>query len=249
MDEWADAGDIPKHENQSSRREAFNIVLSMPANTDRDAVKNAARAFAQQTFEGHEWFMAEHRDEAHPHVHFCVKASDNLGHRLNPRKADLQQWRETFAEKLQEHGIEANATRRQVRGKNYRPKTQAQYHSDKRKQPLKHEQTRRTHALNEIKTGIKMIEHPALIKAKHTRQEVIQNIAHFAKASMTQGDKQTAVSLAIHARDLPPVQSKHEARVKALLRAKSEGNERQQPEPTKTPPTGIKPPPTKGVER
>ena len=252
MNEWADAGDIPKHENQSSRREAFNIVLSMPANTDRDAVKNAARAFAQQAFEGHEWFMAEHRDEAHPHVHFCVKASDNLGHRLNPRKADLQQWRETFAEKLQEHGIEANATRRQVRGKNYRPKTQAQYHSDKRKRPLRHEQTRRTHAVKEIETGIKMVEHPALIKAKHTRQETIKNMAYLAKELGENGgrsEKELARDLMIHAHKLPPVQSKHEARVKALLRAKSEGNERQQPEPTKTPQTGIKSSPTKGAER
>ena len=248
MDEWADAGDIPQHENQSSRREAFNIVLSMPANTDRDAVKNAARAFAQQAFEGHEWFMAEHRDEAHPHVHFCVKASDNLGHRLNPRKADLQQWRETFAEKLQEHGIEANATRRQVRGKNYRPKTQAQYHSDKRKQPLRHEQTRRAHAVSEIKTGIKMAEHPALIKSKSTRQETIKNMAHLAKELSEKGETELARDLVIHARDLPTAQSKHEARVNALLRAKSEGNERGQREPSTPPQTRIKPP-TKGVER
>jgi hypothetical protein len=35
---------------------------------------------------------------------------------LNPRKPDLQRWRETFAEKLRDLGVEAEATRRFVRG-------------------------------------------------------------------------------------------------------------------------------------
>ncbi len=216
MNEWADAGDIPKHENQSSRREAFNIVLSMPANTNRDAVKNAARAFAQEAFNGHEWFMAEHRDEAHPHVHFCVKASDAIGHRLNPRKADLQNWREAFAEKLNEYGIEANATRRQVRGKTYRSKTQAQYHSDKMKRPLKHELVRRAEVAQEIKSGIKKHEHKALIQAKTTHQNVIKNMAYLAKECIQNEDKELARDLVKYAQALQPAQSKHEARVKAI---------------------------------
>jgi hypothetical protein len=36
--------------------------------------------------------------------------------RLNPRKADLQRWRETFAERLRELGIDAEATRQATRG-------------------------------------------------------------------------------------------------------------------------------------
>ena len=35
---------------------------------------------------------------------------------LNPRKADLHRWRETFAEKLRGYGVEAEATRRATRG-------------------------------------------------------------------------------------------------------------------------------------
>jgi hypothetical protein len=38
--------------------------------------------------------------------------------RLNPRKADLQRWRETFAEKLRSYGVEAEATRQATRGRN-----------------------------------------------------------------------------------------------------------------------------------
>ncbi len=48
----------------------------------------------------------------HPHVHLTVKAAGLDGVRLNPRKADLQRWREGFAEALREHGIEATTTSR-----------------------------------------------------------------------------------------------------------------------------------------
>ena len=52
-----------------------------------------------------------------PHVHLVVKAEHEYsGRRLNPRKADLQRWRERFAEYLNELGIAATATRRDDRG-------------------------------------------------------------------------------------------------------------------------------------
>jgi len=48
----------------------------------------------------------------HPHVHLTVKTAGFDGTRLNPRKPDLQRWREGFAEALREHGIEATTTSR-----------------------------------------------------------------------------------------------------------------------------------------
>ncbi|WP_321874504.1 relaxase/mobilization nuclease domain-containing protein [Burkholderia ubonensis] len=100
-------------------REAFNIVLSMPPGTDREAVRRAAREFAAAEFGGrHHYVMAQHDDEEHPHVHLCVRARSYVDQkRLNPRKADLQEWRERFAEKLRDNGIEAAATKRPVRGR------------------------------------------------------------------------------------------------------------------------------------
>src|SRR2546428_116700 len=38
------------------------------------------------------------------------------GKRLNPRKGDLHRWRETFAEKLRDWGIEAEASSQATRG-------------------------------------------------------------------------------------------------------------------------------------
>ncbi|WP_343214831.1 relaxase/mobilization nuclease domain-containing protein, partial [Dyella sp. RRB7] len=76
-------------------KEAFNLVLSMPPGTNRAAVKDAARDFAQREFgSNHPYVFAEHTDEKHPHVHLCVKSLGYDGTRLNPRKAKLQRWRE-----------------------------------------------------------------------------------------------------------------------------------------------------------
>ena len=56
-------------------------------------------------------------------MHISVRAESKHGRRLNPRKADLHRWRETFAEKLRGRGVEAEATRQATRGqgRNYEP--------------------------------------------------------------------------------------------------------------------------------
>ena len=94
--EWGqEFGDGKRRNNQ---RDTLNMVLSMPEGTDPEAVKNAAREFAKETFsQNHEYVFALHTDEPHPHVHLTVKMLGFDGKRLNPRKADLRNWREDFA--------------------------------------------------------------------------------------------------------------------------------------------------------
>jgi hypothetical protein len=103
-------------EREGCRREAFNIMLSMPRGTDALTVQRAAREFAMIEFADHRYVMVLHDHQANPHVHLSVKAESKHGRRLNPRKADLQRWRETFAERLRERGIDAEATRQATRG-------------------------------------------------------------------------------------------------------------------------------------
>jgi hypothetical protein len=98
------------------RREAFNIMLSMPHGTDARIVQKAAREFAQAELPGHRYVMVLHEHQANPHVHLSVRAESRTGKRLNPRKTDLHRWRETFAEKLRGWGVEAEATRQATRG-------------------------------------------------------------------------------------------------------------------------------------
>ncbi len=98
------------------RREAFNIMLSMPRGVDPLHVLKAARQFAQVELAGHKYVIVLHDHQANPHVHLSVRAESRHGRRLNPRRADLLRWRETFAEKLRGHGVEAEATRQATRG-------------------------------------------------------------------------------------------------------------------------------------
>ncbi len=103
------------------RREAFNIMLSMPRGTDPLIVQRAAREFAQTELADHKYVMVLHDHQANPHVHISVRAESKQGRRLNPRKPDLHRWRETFAEKLRGYGIEAEATRQATRGRSRNP--------------------------------------------------------------------------------------------------------------------------------
>jgi hypothetical protein len=98
------------------RREAFNIMLSMPRGVDPLYVLKAAREFAQAKLADHKFVMVLHDHQANPHVHLSVRAESRFGKRLNPRKEDLSRWRQTFAEKLRGWGVEAEASARVVRG-------------------------------------------------------------------------------------------------------------------------------------
>ena len=120
-DDWRFGGTLI--EDVGDRREAFNIVLSMPHGTDPLVVQKAAREFGQIELADHKYVMVLHDHQANPHVHISVRAESKHGKRLNPRKADLHRWRETFAEKLRDRGVEAEATRQATwgRSRNYDP--------------------------------------------------------------------------------------------------------------------------------
>jgi type IV secretory pathway VirD2 relaxase len=103
--------------SHKNKRHTLHMVLSMPESVESEAVRSAVRAFAKTNFgSNHEYVFALHTDEPHPHCHLAVKMQGFDGKRLNPRKADLKTWRESFAEKMREQGVEAEATPRATRG-------------------------------------------------------------------------------------------------------------------------------------
>lgn len=96
---------------------SLSIILSMPAGTDPHRLHDASRAFASSVFgDRYPYIFALHTDDRHPHVHLTVRALGQDGVRLNPRKADLQIWRQTFAQALRDRGLDAEATPRRARG-------------------------------------------------------------------------------------------------------------------------------------
>lgn len=96
---------------------SLSMMLSMPAGTDASKLRDAAAAFAAATFGSeHDYLFVLHTDTAHPHVHLAVQMLGRSGARLNPKKADLDAWRQVFARELRDRGVAAEATPRRARG-------------------------------------------------------------------------------------------------------------------------------------
>ena len=180
------------------RREAFSIMLSMPAGTDPLIVQKAAREFAQTELADHRYVMVLHDHQANPHVHLSVRAESKHGKRLNPRKADLHRWRETFADKLRGWGVEAEATRQATRGEQRRYATLWQ---------VKAEQEGRFHKPHaESKSGD---------KAKVNRTQAMLAWAHVTQAlagSDQPENKKLAEAIVRHVRQMPHFVEAHRAR-------------------------------------
>ena len=168
-DDWRFGGSLI--DDISDRREAFNIMLSMPRGTDPASVQWAAREFAKTELADHKYAMVLHDHQANPHVHISVRAESKHGRRLNPRRTDLHRWRETFAAKLQERGIEAEATRQATRG------------STRNYDPLWWIKARQDGRLRTTRSGTKSSH-----QAKATRAQAVEAWTQLSRALATSGD-------------------------------------------------------------
>jgi hypothetical protein len=201
-DDWRLGGTlIDDIAHPGQRREAFNIMLSMPRGTDPLTVQRAAREFAQIELADHKYVMVLHDHQANPHVHISVRAESKHGKRLNPRKGDLHRWRETFAEKLRGHGIEAEATRQATRGRsrNYDPLWRVKAREDGR--------------LRTSRAGAK-----SGAQSRATRAEAVEAWLHVGRAlamSSDAADRDLARSIATFIKEMPVAQAP-EVRQQAL---------------------------------
>jgi type IV secretion system T-DNA border endonuclease VirD2 len=93
-------------------------VISYVDHRNDVAVERAGRAFAATAFgANHDFVAAFHTDTDNPHLHLTVRSFGEDGRQLHPKLNDFTRWRETWAEKLREAGLEAGATPRWVRGR------------------------------------------------------------------------------------------------------------------------------------
>ncbi len=184
-DDWRYGGSLI--EDTSNRREAFNIMLSMPSGTDPASVQWAAREFAKTELADHKYLMVLHDHQANPHVHISVRTESKHGRRLNPRKTDLHRWRETFAAKLRERGIEAEATRQATRGaaRNHPDLWRVKAAEDRRLQ-----KPRAAHRRGAAATA-----------SRREARQAWQALAQALSKSVLAGDRKLAASIAAFTRD------------------------------------------------
>lgn len=183
-DQWRFGG--TRISEVSERREAFNIMLSMPSGTDARVVQQAAREFAKAELANHRYVMVLHTHQANPHVHISVRAEGRDGKRLNPRKEDLHRWRETFAERLHGWGIEAEATSQSVRGSRHR------------------ERRAWSRGTGESRSTSASIQRsPKMSPSHHRASETWVRIAQTLAASLQPGDRELSDAIVRYVRQMP----------------------------------------------
>lgn len=124
-DEWGiqAAAEMPA----ADRKDTLNVIFSMPRGTDPNRVKGAVRAVADQMFAGHRYVFVLHdesvdEDSRNPHCHVVIqkdsiRKSERSAGRLRHGPLELAEWRREFAVQLRARGIEAEASRRYMRGR------------------------------------------------------------------------------------------------------------------------------------
>lgn len=261
INDWAlDYGAVPGSPHSRSKvspdgkrrqpRQAFNIVLSMPAGTPPQKVLQAVKKLAREEFaHQHRYAMAMHAEERgkhgmHPHVHLVVKAEHEYeGTRLNPRKADLQRWRERFAEYLTELGVAATATRREDRGfiKTHKktPIYRAAHREAKRPETSGQPSTMNTAAgdsvfmrrkleavKRELHTTGTVADRDAYRSLTNVRAKVNERYGEAIQWLRQQGREDEARRFELMQRNLPPVRSEKQFIADALLAQQSAEKER-----------------------
>lgn len=208
---------------QTNSKDTVNLVLSMPPGTDRDRLKDAVRDFAARTFAAdREYVFVRHDDTKHPHCHLTLKAVGHDGRRLNPRKADLQAWREGFAQALREHGVVAEASPRRARGVTQKAKRQPVLHAEQRKAS--------TVARKRVDEAARRVggkdnrPRPWECAIKTTQAAVRgawAKAADAVEAAGIEGGAALAADMRRFIKDMPPVQTRQQA-LEALMRKRLE---------------------------
>ena len=219
-------------DSERRRAQTVNIVLSMPKGTDAGAVLLAARGFAKGAFgANHQYLLALHDDTDHPHVHLAVKAQGFDLTWLKRTKADLQDWRESFAEKLRDQGVEAEATPRRARGVVQKPQTQAMRHllRDRRSKVFK---AKVDEAMRDVTAPEKALLRPWEVAIRERQREVrrvyVEVAGDLAKAR-DETSRQAAAQLQAFLKSLPPLETERDRlrrEVVPLLEEQGRGAER-----------------------
>jgi hypothetical protein len=156
-----------------------------------------------------------HTDEPHPHVHVVVKAMSEDGVRLNIRKATLRAWRQEFARHLRQHGVEANATERAVRGKVSRSKKDGIYRA-----ALRGESTHMQRRIEEAMTSLaerRLPAEPCRTRLIETRRSAERGWRAVAQSLGAQDEQHLAESVDRFVKAMRPPRTDRELMIEQLI--------------------------------
>lgn len=241
----------------STRRRAqtVNIVLSMPEGTDPEAVRAASREFARDQFgENHQYLMALHTDTKQPHVHLSVKAQGFDMTWLKRSKADLQEWREGFAQKMRDQGIEAEATPRRARGVVRKAAKQQMHHLAKEPKRSMVIKSKVDEAIRDMGGGLPAAPLP-WERAIEARQQQVRSayakVEQELREAKDEVSKKAADQLAGFLKTLPPMETERAATKRQLAAVIESGRAAQvgrMQEAAKAVPGGPSAPDDRGTE-
>ena len=178
-------------------RVAQRIIVSAGRISDRADFERAVEEWGRETFRGHPFILGFHYDTDHPHAHFLIRGrsleTDRQFSVQGPE--EMQRLRESLADKMQDRGIEANATRRYTHGISgqFRP-GRGEYHLVARM----HEPAKKfgklverldVEALESIRTGKPQQKHPSDDVKVNTRRQVKAYAAAFCAELRETGDR------------------------------------------------------------
>ena len=165
----------------------------------------------------------------HPHVHLSVKSRSFRGKRLNPKKRDLQKWRELFAEKLIVNGIDASATKRLERGVIVKPEKSAIYHMQKDYAAGKLNRLPKVFKSNLDETAREKINlaKENVVKLRKKTMMAYWKIARHLATSNDQADRTLAVKIANMVKSFPPLELRHEKAVEIMGLRKAMDNQKE----------------------
>jgi type IV secretory pathway VirD2 relaxase len=202
LDEDRERPDLFATNRRVASKLVHKLIFSMPAGTPPKKVLAAVRDFAREEFGlQHRYAMVLHTDEPHPHMHVVVKAVSEAGVRLNIHKATLRHWRQEFARHLREHGVEANATERSVRGQSRAPKLDPIFRAAQRGESS-HMAARVREVALELKE--RSMDGSGAARLQQTRSEVVRGWNAIRNRLLGEGQGHLADEVARFVNHMPP---------------------------------------------
>jgi len=240
-----------------TRAQTVNFVLSMPAGTDPEVVKAAAGEFVREEFSSnHQCLFALHTETPRPHVHLTVKAQGFDLTWLRRTKEDLQNWRDSFAEKLRDRGVDAEATPRKARGVTTVARTPVMYRLEKEPSRSTVMTAKVDEAINEMNGQVPVPDRPwelAIVEQQRQVRETYVHVVQELRRARDSVSERAADQLTTFLKGRPPMETERRASKRKIAEVAAAGRdpiqELPQHGPTNELPKGGKPPVEPGREK